>query len=539
MPTSVPLTADAPGLATARDSGVSRWRFSFLAWGAVAFALLVTFIPYYNVLGGLYQIWNVQPEYSHGILIPWISLFLIWRQRDALARTQFVGSWTGLAVMIGGVLLWFLAELSTIYVVGQYSFLVELCGVVLALGGAALMRILAMPIGMLLLMIPLPAFFYGPLSLKLQLLSSALGVAVIRLFGISVYLEGNVIDLGSMQLQVVEACNGLRYLFPLMTLAFLVAYFFKVPLWKRVLLVVASIPTAVLMNSLRIGLIGVTVEYWGRRAAEGLLHDFEGWVVFMSSGAVLLGFAAVLVRIGNRGARLRDALTLDFGPSPPKDAVSQPRSLPISFVATTVCATLVAVGSFMMPDRVEIHPHRATFAEFPAGLGAWEASRSAVAPEYLETLKLDDYLLADFYRASALPVNVWIAYYDSQRSGQSTHSPKSCLPGGGWEFQSLTTRELRPAGSPLTINRGLIRNTNDGQRAIIYYWFQQRGRDVTNEYMVKWYIFQDALTRNRTDGALVRLMVPLPPSITEAEGDRQLAQFAGLLTKQLPQYVPN
>src|SRR5262245_43024347 len=238
----------------APDGEPARWRFSALGWGMLALALIVAYVPFANVLNGLFAIWNVQPEYSHGILIPVISLFLIWRERAALSRLPFTGSWLGIVLVLGGVLLWCVAEFSTIYVIGQYAFLLVLYGLVLSLGGTAVFGRLKMPLFILIFMIPLPAFFANTLSLKLQLLSSALGVQIIRLFGISVFLDGNVIDLGTYKLQVVEACDGLRYLFPLMTLAFIVAYLFRAPFWKRALLFALSIPIAILMNSLRIGL---------------------------------------------------------------------------------------------------------------------------------------------------------------------------------------------------------------------------------------------------------------------------------------------
>ena len=152
---------------------------------------------------------------------------------------------------------------------------------------------------MLFFTIPLPKFLYNNLSSQLQLISSEIGVWFIRLFDISVYLEGNVIDLGNYKLQVVEACSGLRYLFPLMTLGFIAAYFFKGAFWKRAIIFLSSIPITVLMNSLRIGMIGVTVEYWGVAAAEGLLHDFEGWVVFMACTAVLVLEMWVLAHVGS------------------------------------------------------------------------------------------------------------------------------------------------------------------------------------------------------------------------------------------------
>lgn len=517
-------------------SEVIRWQFSWLGWALLAFAFSVAFIPFYSVLAGLFFVWNMQPEYSHCVLIPVISLFLIWRERNVLIRTAFRGSWWGLPLLLAGVAMWWIAQLSTIYVIGQYAFLLVLYGLVLALVGPALFARLRMPLFILLFAIPLPAFFSNSLSLRLQLLSSALGVDVIRLFGISVFLDGNIIDLGSFKLQVVEACSGLRYLFPLMTLAFILAYLFRAATWKRVLLFLASIPVAILLNSLRIGLIGVTVEYWGARMAEGVLHEFEGWVVFMISLAVLLLFAKGLVRIGHRGARLRDSLSLDFGAAPAGSA-GQLRSFPKSFLVATALTTAAAIFALNVPERVEVKPARAAFAEFPLHFDAWSGQRAPLEPAYLEQLKLDDYLLANFQSDAQLPINVWIAYYDSQRNGQAAHSPRSCLPGGGWEFASLEQRDIAVAGGAVRVNRAVI--VHGSERQLMYYWFQQRGRVVTNEYLVKWYIFEDAITRNRTDGALIRLITPVPLGTTDEQADRLLSRFTSDLAERMPHYVPD
>lgn len=521
----------------APQSDLPRWHFSLAGWAVLAFALLVAFVPFYGVLANLFDVWNLQPEYSHGILIPLITLFLIWRERGVLTRTPFQGSWLGVTLVICGLLAWYVSELSTIWVIGQYAFVIVLYGLVLALVGARVFRHLWVPLLILLFMIPLPAFFSNSLSLHLQLLSSAIGVAVIRLFGISVYLDGNVIDLGTYKLQVVEACNGLRYLYPLMTLAFIVAYFFRAPMWKRAVLFLASIPVAILMNSLRIGLIGVTVEYWGTKMAEGVLHDFEGWVVFMISIGALLVLAAILAKIGRPAARLRDVLMLDLGPAPAKSSANKFRTLPTSLLAATALTAITAGVAFTMPERVEVRPTRASFADFPLQLDSWQGRRSPLESVYLDQLKLDDYLLADFNRVSALPVNVWIAYYDSQRKGQSVHSPKSCLPGGGWEFTSFGAHEVSTPNGTMTVNRAVIAHGPD--RQLMYYWFQQRGRVVTDEFRVKWLIFRDAVTRNRTDGALVRLIAPIPPQSSEAEADRVLTQFTQQLSTRLNRYVPD
>jgi len=155
-------------------------------------------------------------------------------------------------------------------------------------------------------------------------------------------------------------------------------------------------------------------------------------------------------------------------------------------------------------------------------------------------LKLSDYILANFAATGKAPVNFYVAFYASQRKGESAHSPRSCIPGDGWEITSLEQRNVSGAsvaGQPLRINRVLIQKGDD--RQLVYYWFQQRGRVVTNEYLVKWYLFWDALTRNRTDGALVRLMIRADPRGNLDEADKQLSSFAATIADPLKDYVPD
>lgn len=530
------MTTQASTFSSAEEAADS-WRFSALDWAIMVFALAAAVVPFTRVLSQLYGVWDIDPEYSHCVLIPLISAFLVWRERAVLARTPFQGSWLGVVVLIAGAGLWYVAELSTIWTIEQYAFLVVVYGLVLSLVGLEVFRRLWMAMLILVFTIPLPVFYTNSLSLHLELISSALGVGIIRWFNIPVYLDGNVIDLGVIQLQVAEACSGLRYLFPLMTLAFIVTYFFRAPFWKRSTLFVASIPIAILMNSLRIGLVGVSVAWWGISMAEGVLHYFEGWVVFMVSTGLLVALAAVLVRIGRHPLRLRDALVMDIGPPVADPAERKPRRLPVPFLIATALVTLGAVMGYHNPQRMEIEPARAPFADFPMRLGGWEGTRSPMGEIYLNQLKLSDYLYATYQRPADLPVNVWVAYYNSQRKGDSTHSPASCLPGGGWQFQSFGPYTLTGAGKPLFVNRAVI--VHGAQRELMYYWFPQRGRDITNDYLLKWYLFWDAMTRDRSDGALVRLIVPLPPGTRVATGDRQLTQFARSFLPQLPRYVPN
>ena len=155
-------------------------------------------------------------------------------------------------------------------------------------------------------------------------------------------------------------------------------------------------------------------------------------------------------------------------------------------------------------------------------------------------MKLDDYELADYTNTAGAVVNLYVSYYKSQRKGDAVHSPRACLPGGGWQMRDFAQRQLPNVsidGQPLRVNRTLIEL--DNQRELVYYWFDQRGRIITNEFAVKWYLFWDALTRHRTDGAMVRLITPLPVGASEAAADERLTDFAGKVARVLPRFVPN
>jgi EpsI family protein len=235
--------------------------------------------------------------------------------------------------------------------------------------------------------------------------------------------------------------------------------------------------------------------------------------------------------------RLRDALLLDLGPAPDPSRETEPRKLPAPFLAATVLTTVGAVLAPQMQHRSEIQPIRDAFVDFPMQLDGWTGQRSTMGAVYLNQLKLSDYLYATYERPSGMPVNVWVAYYDSQRKGDSTHSPASCLPGGGWQFQSFAPSTLALNGATLRVNRAVI--AQGGERELMYYWFPQRGRDITSDYKLKWYLLWDAITRSRTDGALVRLIVPIPQGASVTEADRQLTAFARPFVSELPRYVPN
>lgn len=536
---SRPLHDSDDGL---RSSGAGRllWIISAIL-GAAAFA-------YVFRDGLIYMIerWD-QEEYSHGSLIPIITLFLIWQKKDALAAmgagTSLVGpaGWVGALVVLGGILVGLIGELSTIYLIIQYGFLMTILGIAMSLVGFRGLKLIWAPLLYLVFMVPLPSFLYASLSAELQLVSSELGVAFVRWFNIPVFLEGNVIDLGIYKLQVVEACSGLRYLFPLMSFGYLSAYLYRGPVWHRLVLFLSTIPITIVMNSFRIGVIGVAVDRWGIEMAEGALHFFEGWVIFMACVAILFLEIWLFVRFTGGKRSFTDSFRIEL-PDRANGWMPKLGGTPTRpWLAAVAVLVLATVGSLMIAQRTETVAQRETLETFPMQHDDWFGKGIPLEKEIVEALKLTDYVNVNYAKLDdRMPVNLYAAYYASQRKGEAVHSPRSCIPGGGWQIESVKRQTVsdvtRADGQPLEVNRVII--AKGPVRQVVYYWFAQRGRNLTNEYLVKWYLFWDGMTRNRTDGALVRLVTPVRPNEDTSVADKRLVSLLKTIYPKIGRYIP-
>ncbi len=484
------------------------------------------------------------PEYSHGPLIPLISLYLFLRELRH-ARPMPVGAQInrvpGIVVILLGLALAIFGNLVQIPDIVTYAFIIWTGGVVLTGFGWARGRTHQLPVLHLVFMLPLPQFVYWKLTIFLQLISSELGVWFIQMAGIPVFLEGNVIDLGIYKLQVAEACSGLRYLFPILSFSYLFAILYRGPFWHKVVMFLMAAPLTVFMNSFRIGMIGVLVNSFGIGQAEGFLHFFEGWVIFGACIAILFTMAVVLQRLTPSPLGLRDTLDLDVDGL----GAQARRILSVTpsrgVMAATVLSLVVSVLFILTPPPDRVIPDRDRFSLFPREIAGWNAYTIPLEPEVEAVLKASDYINAIFTDPAApgTYVNFFSAYYDKQTEGAGIHSPEVCLPVGGWEIFSIAETPMSfpdtPYGS-FTVNRAVIEKGLI--RQLVYYWFEQRGTRMTNDYMAKIDVVYDSLTIGRTDGALVRFVTPIAEGEDEATADARLQGFMADLLPRLPRFIP-
>lgn len=533
----------------------SVFRSGWFVAGSLASALVLLLV-FYDSLASLANTWWSDENYGHGLFVPFIALYLAWEKKDRIRGCDGQGAWLGFLVIVGGMALFLAGQLATLFVVQHFAFWVVIVGLVMAALGLRGAKILAFPLGLLLATIPLPQFLFQGLSTHLRSISSTLGVTCLQIVGITAFQDGNVIDLGPIQLQVVEACSGLRFLFPLMTLALLCAYFLHDRMWKRIFLFLSSIPIAILLNGFRIGMIGVLVEYWGKGAADGFIHLFEGWIVFLAGVGLLVGEMWLLKRLWPRhqqassdSTRNKEKASVETPEgSMAKEGKPQeperPRSVsssPWAFISGLIIVGSLGLLTTQLEAREERTVPRQTFVDFPLQLGSWEGIARPLEQVYIDALRFEDYLLADFHRQDDphSPINLYVAYYQSQRSGQAIHSPQSCIPGDGWLITSVETIPLDPPSpgmEPFFVNEVIIEKGDVQQ--VVWYWFQQRQRNLTNEYLLKWYLVWDALTQGRTDGALIRFTTPIPSHGDLTLAKARLEEFSQLVHARLDSYVP-
>jgi exosortase len=242
---------------------------------------------YYPVLQALVSTWVQNEDMGHGFFVPAIAAYIAWQRRDEVLAAPSRRNWWGLAILALAALQLVLGTLAAELFLTRSAFVESLIGAVLLVCGWARLRLVAFPLFLMFFMIPLPAIVYNQITFPLQLIASRVAEASLNLLDIPVLREGNILELASQKLSVVEACSGIRSLLSLTFLSLVYSYFFDTKTWMRWFLLVATVPIAIVANSCRVTITGVLSE-WKPEYAHGVYHSVSGWVIFMVALAILV-----------------------------------------------------------------------------------------------------------------------------------------------------------------------------------------------------------------------------------------------------------
>jgi exosortase len=248
-------------------------------WPMVWFGGLLT-LCYWPVLRQLVSNWIEDEDMGHAFFVPVVAGYIVWLKREQLLALPWrTNGWGLMVVLLGGVQL-IIATLGVELFLSRTSLLVSLTGCLMYLGGWQVLRLLAFPLLLLVFMVPIPAILYNQITFPLQMFASRVAEFGLTVVGIPVLREGNILELPSQRLSVVEACSGIRSLLTLSFMSLVYAHFFDEKRWMKPALLIAIVPIAVIANSGRVMLTGLFSE-WNPELARGLFHSMEGWVIFM------------------------------------------------------------------------------------------------------------------------------------------------------------------------------------------------------------------------------------------------------------------
>ena len=501
---------------------LDRWPNCLLLLAAIA---LLIYAP---VLKDLVSDWWNDPDYTHGFLVPIVVACVLWTQRRRYAAIPLKPALSGLPIILAGLALRVAGTMAADYFTTRFSLCILLTGVVVYLAGWRMLRAMLFPLGYLVLMIPLPGILYNQLTFPMQLIASRIASQFIELIGIPVFREGNILHVPHFAVEVAQACSGIRSFFSLLALALGYSYFADRRPWIRFALVVVMIPIAILTNAVRVTASTLMGYWFGVQWAEGFTHLFSGWLIYLVSLALMF-LAHALIKKAAGADTSRPVAHPAAGQLQPA-APSQPRVfVTAALVLGTALYLYGATGSLPVPS------HR-PLSELASQIGSFRGVELPLTQRIVDAAGMDDYVNRRYSDGAGNWLDLYIGYYRSQRTGDLIHSPRNCLPAGGWEQKRTGYAKVDiPGGAPLVVNDFLI--VKGLERQVVLYWYQGRGRAVASEYESKLWMMSDALTRHRSDGALVRLAMHIPDN--EAATRARAVKFVQDLYPRLNNFIPD
>jgi exosortase D (VPLPA-CTERM-specific) len=515
-------------------------------WQTVVLAGLLLWL-YIPVLTHLVGQWWHDPDFSHGFLVPVFSAFVIWQERSRFTGLSLRPSWWGALFLGFGMCVLIVGQLGADIFLPRLSLLIVLAGLIVLFFGWSFFRALLFPWALLFLMIPIPAIIFIHITFPLQLLASNIASTILDWMNVNVVREGNIIKLwwwtgpipalSTMDLEVAEACSGIRSLMSLTTLAVIYGYLLERRIAVRVLLVLASVPIAIAANSLRIVITALLVQHLDPKKVEGFFHEFQGWLVFVASLVMLYLLHRVIcifwhqesTEASNKSKPLPDARGGD------------PRRQQFGLLRFVLAAGLIAVTAKVpgVRGRTEIVPHGLPLSSFPAQLQSWDSTEIVQDKKTLEVLGHGDFVERVYQDPTGkLPyVDLFLAYFPTQRAGETPHSPQNCLPGSGWNSdENIRITLSLPGHAPFPANRYVI--SKAGERRLVLYWFWAHDRGIASEYWAKFYLVKDSIRMNRSDGSLVRFVTPMFPGETPDAAEQRILPFILQVFPLLDDYIP-
>lgn len=488
-------------------------------WQLIALLLLLVAL-YTKIVPEMVQQWYQDENYSHGFLVPLIAGYFFYTRWPELKETPAAPWNIGFIVIVFGLFQLLIGWLGTEYFTMRSSLIVLLAGIILSFFGYKAFRVITLPIGYLLFMVPIPYIIYDAVAFPLKLFVTKVSVLTLKVIGVVVVREGNIIMFPATTLEVADACSGIRSLISLLALAVAFAFFIRIAPWKRFLLICSAIPIAIFTNAMRVIVTGLLAQFWGEKAAQGFFHEFAGLAVFGLAMIMLVSFGALLMREKQKAEDSGQKENLEVVEVKELKKVVQRESCHMSIpVFVAVLIMFGAVGLYINLHHDLQVPIKKSFDQFPAVVSSWRmVGESYLSANVQKVLKASDILSRQYVNSDGKKVSLYIGYHGGGKGSGGIHSPKHCLPGSGWYEVSTGKTVMVLDGKSINLVRSVYQKGSD--KEVFIYWFQARSKTINDEYSLKLAEITNSLLYRRRDTAFIRISVPF-------ETDQQTAVAIG------------
>jgi exosortase D (VPLPA-CTERM-specific) len=507
-------------------------RSSWALWFLLAIPLALIFLP---IIPDLLHDYEVDPDTAHGILVPFICIWLVWRKRQELAALPVRYSSWGIPVLVSGLLVFEISFLGHLAVGARLSFVVVVAGIVLLTLGKEFSKGVLFPIFFLVFLVPFPESLRGIVAFPLQLLATKVSAGILNAIGIVAVREGNVIRLLNTDLEVVAACSGIRSIIAYLMLGVLFAHLRRFRFAGAAVLVLLAIPIALAANVGRVVTSGILASF-DPKLAQGFLHEFSGMALFAVGFAVFILLSSVLKRLFKEADARPDA---EMAGKPRQNGRMETPPLAAT-LAALVLLSAAAGGTFALGHRPQVevrNPQR--LGELDMVIGDWVGEKEHFENE-AEINKILDPTISFLraYQRNGDRVSLYVGYYGTKKGGRSTHNPRSCYAGGGWTILENESIGIVPQGetNPVTVERLLVEFR--GIRQEVLYWYQTSGsRVVADGPILNLLRLWRGVVENRNDGAFVRVTSNFQPG-EEEHAAQIVREFSEMIIPKLAEYWP-
>jgi EpsI family protein len=454
---------------------------------------------YAEVFSILVETWRNNTVYSHGFLVPLISLYLIWIRRHKLEHIQpSPGYLLGLSISAIGLSMLLTGHAGGILLLQELSLMITIIGIVILVLGIQFLKALWFPITYLVFMLTVWGTVIAGLHLPFQNFSATMGTKLLQSIGIPAYRESIYIELPNITLEVAKVCSGVNYLIAVAALGVPLAYIALKSWPRRVVLVSGGLLIAILANGLRVALIGTLSYYNMAGDMHGPYHVLQAMFVSVIGFIALFAGAWVLSE-GSSSAPISATAPSAF--YPPPQAI--PRSHRIKYPLFLTVGILFLLGGYINFYHPASTPLKIDIESFPYEIGRWRGVESESKYGVFRTLGVDHELARTYRTTDGGEARLYIGYYEQQKQGKELVNYRSKdLHVGASKVKII----LNPDES-IEVNRVMKRERRNNR--LVFFWYDLNGRVVTDRYKAKAYTTWDALIRGRTNGALVIVAIDI------------------------------